>query len=114
MAYDVLTHDELIRAALRAEQRLMELLSAQEALRESGRCKDHFLAVLAHALRNPIAPVANVLQILRMRQDGRLRQNSFNTRPLPSQDRAAAVFEDRRRRHCHRLRQLPVRSTPAH
>ncbi|WP_187395073.1 hybrid sensor histidine kinase/response regulator [Pigmentiphaga aceris] len=39
---------------------------AEAALRASDRRKDEFLAVLAHELRNPLAPVRNGLQILRM------------------------------------------------
>src|SRR3569623_339314 len=45
-----------------------EVRRAQEALRESDRRKDQFLAVLAHELRTPLAPIANALQILRMTQ----------------------------------------------
>ena len=37
-----------------------------EALRESDRRKDEFLATLAHELRNPLAPLRNALEILRM------------------------------------------------
>ncbi|MGQ0764731.1 MAG: hybrid sensor histidine kinase/response regulator [Gemmatimonadota bacterium] len=36
-----------------------------EELRESDRRKDEFLAVLAHELRNPLAPVRNAVTILR-------------------------------------------------
>ncbi len=36
-----------------------------EALREADRRKDEFLAMLAHELRNPLAPVRNAVQILR-------------------------------------------------
>jgi PAS domain S-box-containing protein len=39
---------------------------AEEALREADRRKDEFLATLAHELRNPLAPLRNALQILRM------------------------------------------------
>jgi PAS domain S-box-containing protein len=39
----------------------------EEALRDADRRKDEFLAVLAHELRNPLAPIRNVLQILRLR-----------------------------------------------
>ena len=39
---------------------------AEEDLRESDRRKDEFLAVLAHELRNPLAPIRNSLHILRM------------------------------------------------
>jgi PAS domain S-box-containing protein len=43
-----------------------KLQQAQEALREADRRKDEFLAVLAHELRNPLAPVRNALQILKL------------------------------------------------
>jgi PAS domain S-box-containing protein len=36
----------------------------QDALTEADRRKDEFLAMLAHELRNPVAPVVNVAQIL--------------------------------------------------
>lgn len=38
---------------------------AEEALRETDRRKDAFLATLAHELRNPLAPIRNAAQILR-------------------------------------------------
>jgi PAS domain S-box-containing protein len=38
----------------------------QEALKEADRRKDEFLATLAHELRNPLAPVRNALQIMRL------------------------------------------------
>jgi signal transduction histidine kinase len=36
-------------------------------LREADRRKDEFLAMLAHELRNPLAPIRNALEILRLR-----------------------------------------------
>jgi PAS domain S-box-containing protein len=39
---------------------------AEEALREADRRKDEFLALLAHELRNPLAPLRNGLQIMRL------------------------------------------------
>jgi len=36
-----------------------------EAMRDADRRKDEFLAMLAHELRNPLAPVRNAVQILR-------------------------------------------------
>src|SRR6185437_4962469 len=44
-----------------------ELQRVQETLRESDRRKNEFLALLAHELRNPLAPIGNGLQILRLR-----------------------------------------------
>jgi len=38
---------------------------AEEALREADRRKDEFIAVLAHELRNPLAPVRTAVEILR-------------------------------------------------
>ncbi|MEO6445290.1 MAG: chemotaxis protein CheB [Gemmatimonadaceae bacterium] len=37
---------------------------AEESLLESARRKDEFLAILAHELRNPLAPIRNALQLL--------------------------------------------------
>jgi PAS domain S-box-containing protein len=38
---------------------------AEEALRLADRRKDEFLAVLAHELRNPLAPIRNAVQLLK-------------------------------------------------
>jgi len=40
--------------------------SLEDALREADRRKDEFLAVLAHELRNPLAPIRNSLHIMRL------------------------------------------------
>ncbi len=42
-----------------------EQVRTAEALREAGRKKDEFLAMLGHELRNPLAPIRNAVQILR-------------------------------------------------
>ena len=44
--------------------------SAEEALREADRRKDEFLAMLAHELRNPLAPIPTPSQLLRLPDDG--------------------------------------------
>lgn len=41
-----------------------ELVNAEVTFREADRRRDQFLATLAHELRNPIAPISNVLEIL--------------------------------------------------
>lgn len=43
-----------------------ELRERVEALREADRRKDEFLAMLAHELRNPLAPISNAVQLLRL------------------------------------------------
>jgi len=46
---------------VRAEAAMRQL---QEALQETDRRKDEFLAMLAHELRNPVAPIGNVAEVL--------------------------------------------------
>ena len=46
---------------------IMDRLRAEEALREADRRKDEFLAMLAHELRNPLAPIRNALHVVQMR-----------------------------------------------
>jgi len=53
---------DLIERA-KAEQALRE---SEERLRESDRMKDQFLAILAHELRNPLTPICNSLELLRL------------------------------------------------
>ncbi len=47
-----------------AETRRVEV---EERLRQDARSKDEFLAMLAHELRNPLAPLANAIEIMRAR-----------------------------------------------
>jgi PAS domain S-box-containing protein len=60
---------------------------AEDALREADRRKDEFLVMLAHELRNPLAPIMNVAHILsRERVDGEtVRRNSELLRRQASQ-----------------------------
>lgn len=43
-----------------------EARADQEALRETDRHKNEFLAMLAHELRNPLAPIRSAVQVLRL------------------------------------------------
>lgn len=52
-----------------ARDRTVEV-EAASALREADRRKDEFLATLAHELRNPLAPMRNGLEILRLTHNG--------------------------------------------
>ena len=51
---------------------------AEEALRAADRRKDEFLAMLAHELRNPLAPISTAAQLLRLAQvdDPRIARTS--------------------------------------
>jgi PAS domain S-box-containing protein len=51
--------EELRRSQLELQQRI-------EQLAEADRRKNEFLAILAHELRNPLAPIRNGLQVLRL------------------------------------------------
>ena len=48
---------------------ITELRRVEKTLRDADRRKDEFLAVLAHELRNPLAPMRSALQILNEAQD---------------------------------------------
>jgi signal transduction histidine kinase/CheY-like chemotaxis protein len=48
---------------------MRERRAAEDALKAADHRKDEFLATLAHELRNPLAPIRNGLQIMRMTND---------------------------------------------
>jgi signal transduction histidine kinase len=49
----------------RVTERTRELEASEARLMEASRRKDEFLAVLAHELRNPLAPVRNAVELLK-------------------------------------------------
>jgi signal transduction histidine kinase len=53
----------------RVEQRTAELERANAALKDADRRKDEFIAILAHELRNPLAPISNSLALLGIAAD---------------------------------------------
>ncbi len=53
------------------------LRHSEERLREIDRRKDEFLAMLAHELRNPVAPILNVAEVLSRQLAGDVRQQSL-------------------------------------
>jgi len=68
--------DGTVVAVAGSTRDITERKQAEEALRESARQlteadrrKDEFLATLAHELRNPLAPLRNGLQIMRLAHD---------------------------------------------
>jgi signal transduction histidine kinase/ActR/RegA family two-component response regulator len=62
----VMTLVSAARTAVAARVRQYELRDRLEALRQSDRQKDVFLATLSHELRNPLAPIRNALHVLRL------------------------------------------------
>jgi PAS domain S-box-containing protein len=56
-----------VRVLLGSMMDVTERRSAEEALRQADREKDDFLALLAHELRNPLAPIRTAVQLLTMR-----------------------------------------------
>jgi signal transduction histidine kinase len=60
---------------------------SEDAMREADRRKDQFLALLAHELRNPLAPIRNAVQILRLSPAA---QGSPTSQLLPMMERQLA------------------------
>ena len=58
-----------VSAALRARRRQYQLRALLHEKEENDRRKDEFLAMLAHELRNPLAPLMTGLQLLRLHPD---------------------------------------------
>ena len=83
----VLASTELLLAAAMAEQQTSQramldeqrerertdetLRASEERLRDADRRKDEFLAMLAHELRNPLAPIRTGLELVRLAGDSR-------------------------------------------
>jgi len=53
----------------KVRERTAELALANDALRDEDRRKNDFIAMLAHELRNPLAPIRNALEIMRLTVD---------------------------------------------
>jgi PAS domain S-box-containing protein len=68
--------DGHIIGASKVARDITERTRADAILRESDRRKDEYLALLAHELRNPLAPLRNGLQVLRLApgDDGSVEQ----------------------------------------
>jgi PAS domain S-box-containing protein len=64
---------ELMQSRRHAEALAERQREIQEELRETDRRKDEFLAMLAHELRNPLAPIATSAQLLNLVADDATR-----------------------------------------
>src|SRR5262245_61097549 len=61
------TNRDLARSNESLQDEIDQRTRLEDVLRETDRRKDEFLAMLAHELRNPLAPVLNAAQIMRMK-----------------------------------------------
>lgn len=59
-------NDALLLSSIRQDELVEQLQQAVAALSEQDRQKNEFLAMLSHELRNPLAPIANAVEILRL------------------------------------------------
>jgi CheY-like chemotaxis protein len=75
--------------------------AALHQLREANRRKDQFLALLAHELRSPLAPLLNALHVLRLRGLG-AQTDAERGSPDPAADQALDLAE----RQVHHLARL--------
>jgi signal transduction histidine kinase len=87
------------RSAIRARRRqyqaralISERAAANAQLLRTARQKDEFLAMLAHELRNPLAPIRNAAEVLRMSERG-----------LPPRVQWAGEMIERQSRHLSNL-----------
>jgi CheY-like chemotaxis protein len=58
---------DLERANRALQSEVGERARVEEALKEADRHKDEFLAMLAHELRNPLAPIRNAVHLMKMK-----------------------------------------------
>ncbi|MFZ6655795.1 ATP-binding protein [Undibacterium sp. TJN19] len=69
------TAEDALEARQGAEEQLQEI---NRQLSVAGKHKDEFLAILAHELRNPLAPMRNAVEIMKFNATGK----SADTHPL--------------------------------
>ncbi|MET0551487.1 MAG: ATP-binding protein [Vicinamibacteria bacterium] len=65
----VLSADGEVEAVAGTTRDVTERKAMEEEVRDAGRRKDEFIALLAHELRNPLAPIRNGLQVMRLAAD---------------------------------------------
>src|SRR5207248_7217696 len=67
VAYPLKDEAGRVREVVLVHEDITSRKHAEEELREADRRKDTFLAMLAHELRGPLAPLSNALQLLKLR-----------------------------------------------
>jgi PAS domain S-box-containing protein len=66
--------DGEVEAVAGTTRDVTERKGMEDALKEADRKKDDFIALLAHELRNPLAPIRNGLQVVRLSNDPAIRE----------------------------------------
>lgn len=76
-AAPIMNNTQQIIGSVTTVMDITDRIKAEQALRESDRRKDEFLAMLAHELRNPLAPIRAAADMLAMASDesDRLRKD---------------------------------------
>ena len=64
---EVIGASKIVRDITMQRQAEADLRTLANDLADAARRKDEFLAILAHELRNPLAPISNAVQVLRLR-----------------------------------------------
>jgi signal transduction histidine kinase len=62
--------DRVTARTAELEASMLRQMALTDQLREADRRKDEFLALLAHELRNPLAPVVNAVNIMHLKEPG--------------------------------------------
>jgi signal transduction histidine kinase/ActR/RegA family two-component response regulator len=90
-----------VHAALRARSRqyelalhLQELEDARNVVAREARRKDEFLAMLAHELRNPLAPIRNALHVLDLDDSDPARRSKLRAVMLRQVDHMVRLVSD--------------------
>ena len=90
-----------VHSALRARHRqyeienhLRQLELARDLEATSARRKDEFLAMLAHELRNPLAPIRNALYVLSLDDSDAARRTELRTMMLRQVDHMVRLVDD--------------------
>lgn len=73
----------------------LENATLYRAIREGDRRKNEFLAILAHELRNPLAPIRNAVQVLQLKQTSDAEELSWAADIIGRQvDHMARMMDD--------------------
>jgi PAS domain S-box-containing protein len=102
-----------VRDITERKQREDQLRASLEEKKEEAALKENFLAMLAHELRNPLAPLQNCVQILQMSPDRETTENSISMMERQVQHMSRMIddliYLSKLRRSRIELRTLPTK-----